>query len=240
MYRNNTDLKELWIVAIFLKELIKIALNRYSNRTYSQEGEDLLLGRLFEGKPPGFFVDVGAHHPVRFSNTYRLYRSGWRGLCIDANPVNMRLFEKIRPRDICVTTGVSDTAGYMTYYEFNDGALNTFSQSRAMELKEHTPFQLTRKTEVPVARLEDLLIRHVPEGLPIDLLSVDIEGFDYQVLASNNWERHAPRVIVVEDHEMNLEEPFKSRIHTLLRSKGYSLYSKLYASSVYLRIGSTT
>jgi len=56
-----------------------------SLKSYSQEGEDLILLRIFEKKRIGFYVDVGSHHPFRFSNTYLFYRLGWRGINIDAN-----------------------------------------------------------------------------------------------------------------------------------------------------------
>ena len=44
--------------------------NIYATKSYSQEGEDMILPRIFAGKGHGFYVDVGAHHPCRFS-TYR-------------------------------------------------------------------------------------------------------------------------------------------------------------------------
>jgi len=49
-------------------------LDDYANKSHSQEGEDLILRRLFEHKTDEFYVNVGTHHPVRISNTYRFYR----------------------------------------------------------------------------------------------------------------------------------------------------------------------
>ncbi|MFA7355121.1 MAG: SAM-dependent methyltransferase, partial [Sulfurimonadaceae bacterium] len=87
-----------------LKEKIVDVKNNYFDgyalKSYSQEGEDMILRRLFEQQPNGFYVDVGAHHPKRFSNTYFFYKKGWRGINIDAMPNSMELFNKIRPRDI--------------------------------------------------------------------------------------------------------------------------------------------
>jgi len=99
-----------------LKKLLKIILPKtlknkfieinnnyfdgYALKSYSQEGEDMILRRLFEKQLTGFYVDVGAHHPKRFSNTYFFYKQGWHGINIDAMPGSMKLFEKIRPRDI--------------------------------------------------------------------------------------------------------------------------------------------
>jgi hypothetical protein len=64
----------------------------YLNQSYSQEGEDMVLYRTFETVKEGFYVDVGAHHPDRFSNTYKFYKQGWRGINIDAMPGGMDPF----------------------------------------------------------------------------------------------------------------------------------------------------
>ena len=65
--------------------IIKIIVHHtyWSNRIYSQEGEDIVIDRYFQHKAKGFYVEVGAHHPFRFSNTYRFYRRGWTGVCIE-------------------------------------------------------------------------------------------------------------------------------------------------------------
>lgn len=62
---------------------------------YSQEGEDVILARMFEHQSPGFYVDIGAHHPRRFSNTRLLAEKGWTGINVDPLPGVMKLFGKI-------------------------------------------------------------------------------------------------------------------------------------------------
>ncbi len=89
--------------------------NGHSINSYSQEGEDMVLRRLFEQKTVGYYVDVGAHHPKRFSNTYYFYKRGWRGINIDAMPGSMKLFNKMRPRDINVEIPVSSGEGEILY-----------------------------------------------------------------------------------------------------------------------------
>ena len=62
-----------------LERTFKFLVNRnheaasYLNISFSQEGEDLVLQRLIGIKSNGFYVDIGAHHPYRFSNTYKFY-----------------------------------------------------------------------------------------------------------------------------------------------------------------------
>src|ERR1700733_13651528 len=81
-------------------------INRRGIRSHSQEGEDRVLASLLlkahGGILPssGFYVDVGAHDPFRFSNTYFFYRRGWSGINIDAMPGSMRRFISHRPRDL--------------------------------------------------------------------------------------------------------------------------------------------
>ena len=84
-------------------------LDGYSLKSYSQEGEDMILKRFFEGKQRGFYVDVGSHHPKRFSNTYFFYKTGWRGINIDPMPGSMKLFDKIRTRDINLECGIFES-----------------------------------------------------------------------------------------------------------------------------------
>jgi hypothetical protein len=85
----------------FLKRIIyAYRWDSWQRSSWSQEGEDLILARIFGDKPDGFYVDVGAHHPKRFSNTYYFYRRGWRGINIDAMPGSMLAFNRLRPSDI--------------------------------------------------------------------------------------------------------------------------------------------
>ena len=81
----------------------------YWLKSYSQEGEDIILARIFGKQQNGFYVDVGAHHPYRFSNTYFFYKRGWKGINIDAMPGSMKIFNKYRPRDKNIEAGISDT-----------------------------------------------------------------------------------------------------------------------------------
>jgi FkbM family methyltransferase len=169
----------------------------YARESYSQEGEDMILERFLEFRPSGFYVDIGAHHPMRLSNTYRLYRRGWRGLNIDANPGSMKAFRKVRPRDINVEAAVSSTQQELTYYIFNEPALNTFKKDLALQYV-GGPYAIVKEVKIMTLPLAQLLDQYVPAGTKIDLLTIDVEGLDYDVLRSNDWSRYAPEFILVE------------------------------------------
>jgi FkbM family methyltransferase len=198
----------------------------HARTSYSQEGEDLILERFFEGRKSGFYVDVGAHHPRRFSNTYLLYLRGWRGLNLDANPGSMRMFQHIRPRDINVEAGVSATEGKLTFHVFNDPALNTFDRELALK-RVNTTYTSVKEVILTTQPLWRLLDQYVPANTKIDLLTVDVEGLDYEVLQSNDWLRYAPEYVLVE----RLETPTMAMadsdpIGKLLSAHKYSIAAK--------------
>ena len=168
------------------------------NFSYSQEGEDLVLRRLFEGRENGFYVDVGAHHPYRFSNTALFSENGWRGINIDPNPGTAILFDRYRPRDVNLELGINNTSEPLDFYIFKEPALNTFDSKTAAEHISSGKWELLHKKSVQQKTLSEVLDRHLPEGQKIDFLSIDVEGLGYEVLTSNDWNKYLPDVIVIE------------------------------------------
>jgi FkbM family methyltransferase len=201
--------------------------------SYSQEGEDLLLERLFDGKKSGFYVDVGAHHPRRFSNTFRFYKLGWNGINIEPNPDALKLFQRTRKRDINVGLGVADTQNNLTYFMFNEPALNSFDRSLSEE-RQSTRYQIIGTKSIPVRRLSDILEDFLPSEAHIDFMSIDVEGYDFQVLKSNDWARFRPTYVLVESAGFDLIEPGNEPIHTFLQQQHYKLFAKTLNTLFYV------
>ena len=176
-------------------------LPEYSQLSWAQEGEDLVLCSLFERDPPvgQFFVDVGAHHPQRFSNTWLFYQRGWKGINIDPVPDGMREFDRLRPRDINLQVGVSDRPGTGRLYLFDDSALATFSGERARHLESTHAHGSQSVVDVELATLSSILDQHLPDGQPIDFMSIDVECSELPVLRSMDWSRWRPTYLLVED-----------------------------------------
>jgi FkbM family methyltransferase len=204
------------------------------SESYGQEGEDLIIGRLFDGRQTGFFVDVGAHHPFRFSNTWLLYKRGWRGINIDAMPGAMSAFRAWRPQDINIECLVSSDARPRTFFQYEEPALNTLSEDLVRQRERDAPhYRLTGSTILPARRLADILADHLAPGQAIDLLNVDVEGHDLDVLMSNDWDRFRPRVIVVELIGTAHADMEKSELYRFLEARGYRLQSKLVNSAIF-------
>lgn len=201
------------------------AKKAYQQLSYAQEGEDRILSallRLPERKQPGFYVDVGAHHPQRYSNTFLFYLSGWCGINIDAMPGSMRQFQLDRPRDINIEAAISEEADTLTFYEFNEPALNGFSRELASERDHYRGWKIVAERQIATVRLGTLLEQHLPKGRMIDFISVDVEGLDLEVLKSNNWEVFRPAVVLVEDSEaVLLAHSGDSKITKYMLERGY-------------------
>lgn len=217
----------------WLREWKDELLDVYCIRSYSQEGEDGILSRLFDGKHAGFYVDVGAHHPKRFSNTYRFYAQGWRGINVDPNPDAMCLFKRWRKRDINITTGVSDTEGELTYYMFNEPALNSFDGKLSRQRQNGT-HRIVDTLRVKVNTLARILETYLPAGTSIDFLSIDVEGYDLNVIKSNDWSRFRPACVLVEVLGIDLEDMPRHPIHRFLSEKMYRLHAKTVNTAFYL------
>lgn len=199
--------------------------------SYGQEGEDIILLRLLDMTKHGFYVDIGAHHPIRFSNTYALYKAGWCGLNVDATPGSMEIFRTVRPRDINVEGAVSDKVRPMLFHVFEEGPLNTFDAVLAAGYV-NLGWKLLHTQQITPCSLATLLAEHLPAGQTIDLMSLDVEGEELGVLASNDWDRYRPGTIVLEVLDTSLAQLEAAPTVKFLREKGYVPVAKLLNSTI--------
>ncbi|GAB4401192.1 MAG: hypothetical protein OHK0053_23580 [Microscillaceae bacterium] len=198
--------------------------NDFINLSFSQEGEDLIIKRYFEGKKTElFYVDAGAHHPFRYSNTAIFYKTGSRGINIDADIDAIELFFKERPRDINIHSGVGLKEGSQKFYEFKEKALSTFSPEIYQE-RVDKGFAINRIVNVSIQSIEKIL-SGINLNLEIDFLNIDIEGFDFEALQSNNWDKYRPKLILIEIRDFDPEN-LTDRVSNFLRSKNYRFYAK--------------
>lgn len=167
--------------------------------SFASAGEDMILRHLVgSDKRGGFYVDVGAFHPVRSSNTYFFYLQDWRGLNVEARPGSKELFDRVRPRDINVEAGVSGARGELTYHFIGpDSTMNSFDRGFLESIG--MLGEVKREIPIQVYPLAEILDRQLPAGQFIDFMNVDVEGHDLAVLRSNDWARFRPRFVVVED-----------------------------------------
>ena len=197
---------------------------RLVRHSYSQQGEDIVIDTLLGNKKSGFYVDVWAHDPVRFSNTKRFYDRGWKGINIEPNPLLINKFEKTRKRDTNLNIGISKKNGRLFFYEFLPSTVSTFSEKEKNRcLKEG--FKLQSMSKISVRTLKFVLNKYC-RSKQIEFLSIDTEGTDLAVLESNNWEKVKPTVICVETNKNN-------KIAAYLKERGYQLITDNGINSVF-------
>jgi len=194
--------------------------------SWSQFGEDLLIAGIFSDLREGFYVDVGAFHPLYLSNTYGLYRKGWSGIAIDANASMLEFFAKIRPRDVSIHSAVCSREGVVKITTFEQGAFNCLAEHAG-----NVPEQFRRgasTSDVQSKSLAKILDQNAVGH--VDLLNIDCEGSDMEILESNDWARWRPSVICIEDHA---EDWQSSAVAGFLEGKGYTLIYRVGLSSLY-------
>jgi FkbM family methyltransferase len=204
--------------------------------SFAQEGEDLVLKRLFDVRKTGFYVEVGCHHPFRFSNTYLFYRRGWRGICIDPLPGTVRRFNRWRPRDIAVELGVTFQPSTLTYFMFNEPAVNTFDPNIAGKMEAQGIYKIVERRKIQTEPLSRIIERYLPSSVErIDFLSVDVEGLDVEVLRSNDWQRFSPEVVIAECLNSDLFFVQDNSAVRFMGDVGYRPYAKTGHSVVFVR-----
>ena len=218
-----------------LSEIKKALIGGYGRTYYSQFGEDIVVSKLLHGST-GFYVDVGAHHPKRYSNTYLLFKRGWHGINIDANPHTIDLFRNARPRDKNLCIGVGAVEGSLEYYQFSDPAVNTFSSDEARKWMDKDWITFMGKKAVPVLPLAAVLTKEAP--IPhINFLSIDVEGMDFDVLGSFDWSGTKPDVIAIESHTFDSAHPKEDKVVSFLVDKHqYALAAHVGPSLIFTRV----
>lgn len=204
----------------------------HTTLNYSQDGEDLIFQHIFLNKKNGFYVDIGAHHPFRFSNTYFLYMNKWRGINIDPTPGSMKLFNKHRKRDINLEIAITNSNAQHYLFQFDEPALNFISSEGEESLLIKDITRKYKKKLIICSTLREVLNKYLFSNKP-NLLIVDTEGKDLNVLMSNDWTKYKFEVVMVEIDKYIIENIYESPTHKYLLETGYILAYKTFRNAIY-------
>ncbi len=200
--------------------------------SFGATGEDVLINKIFRNMENGFYVDVGALHPINGSLTYNLYKKGWSGVNIDMLNENLKFFNYFRKRDTNLNAAISSSSGFTKAFIFETGSgLNTLNKKWAdyWSKKINKPF-LTQKIKKTTLN-EVLNNNNVKKNF--DFLNIDVEGHEVDVLKGINFKKYRPKLIAIEIHTKNTKEIFQTQTYKILKKNLYELISHYYQTSFF-------
>jgi FkbM family methyltransferase len=187
--------------------------------SYAQRYEDIRLLRCFDAQQTGFYIDIGAGHPVYDNVSFAFYLRGWRGITVEPNPWLAQLSQAVRPRDIRVQSLVGSDSGETTYYLVEDfHGLSTTVESHARKAKSEFG-KSSQQMTMPVTTLRALCEQHSPAD--IDFLKVDVEGAERAVIEGGDWRCFRPKLIVLEALAPVTLEPVWEQWEPMIADHGY-------------------
>lgn len=205
--------------------------------SYSQAGEDRVLASLFLMmnivRPS--YLDIGACRYDIGSNTYLFYQGGSRGVCVEPDPRIFRTFKEHRSEDICVNAAVTSVSnGTMELFLFDDPSMNTMVREEAQRRDEVGECRLVGSVKVPSLRLEDIIDQNC-STLP-DFVSLDVEGVDYEILSSFDFDRYPVPVWIVETVDYSPTHVKTKVVKTLdlMNDRGYFVYADTYINTIFV------
>jgi FkbM family methyltransferase len=170
----------------------------------------------------GYFVDVGANEPVVGSQSYYLEQLGWDGILIEPQPeLAAALRGSRKARVYAVACSSPENAGRRMTLKLAGiySTLNPqFSYAKARSVGE---------IEVPVKTLDEVLIE-AGAPVPIDFLSIDVEGHELDLLRGFDFDRWRPRLVLIEDLVLD------RKLHQALKARGYAWMRRTGINSWYV------
>jgi FkbM family methyltransferase len=186
--------------------------------SYTQNMEDYHLSLAFAGQRCGTYIDVGGGHPIADNVSFWFYERGWQGIVVEPQRNLLDLYDRLRPRDICVCGLIGTRPGLADFHIFS--ALHGLSTTVGKYANAAAGFgDQYRTVQVPMMSLAELCERH--HATSIDFLKVDVEGAEADVLRSGDWGRYRPRAVVVEAIAPGSGEPSWDQWEPFLLAQGY-------------------
>lgn len=176
---------------------------------FPPEQEEGLIQDFFRGRPPGFFVDVGAADPEFGSQSWHFEKAGWTGILVEPRPDLARKLRQTRRATVYeAACSSSHNAGRTMPLNLRGGYSSLNANLVIAGLEPQGTIQ------VPIRTLDDILTE-AKAPAPIDFVSIDVEGHETEVLDGFDLDRWQPRLILIEDHILNLG------LHRMLQGRGY-------------------
>ena len=206
--KNKNIFKYIYFYVQYFKSKIKL------KKSYSNWGIDMMADFIFREKNKGVFIDIGCHHPMINNNTYPLYKRGWNGINIDIDYSAIDSFNFLRSKDTNIEIAVSDTIGNSDlFFYHNRAAKNTLSKEKGLDAKQIRSIKTTT--------LNKIIQESIYKDQKINFLTIDVEGFELNVLRGFDFKKYKPELVVVELIQRGMTEFFHQNITNIQNSDIY-------------------
>ena len=225
-----------------MKIFKELYYNKYSKKSFSISSVDLIIERIFSNFKYGIYLDIGCNHPIKYNNTYLLYKKGWKGINVDLDSESIKQFNLMRKNDHNVNTLVTskDNEEKDLYFYHKTSAINTISKDLA-EKRENKPKKIKKLKGVSI----NTIINDSPfQNKKINLLSIDIENYEFEALKEFDFDKYNVDVIVsevtdvdsskIELYNNSLEKIINSKIYELLTRNNYKLINWVNSDLVFV------
>jgi len=206
--------------------------------TFSQCGEDIIINFLFKDMlniNDVTYLDIGANDPAKYNNTFYFYKSGFRGVSIDANSYFKKPFKKERPGDKFISAGIGPVDGKANFYVIDPHTLSTFSEKEAKKYTSTGLHKIVEIQEKEILSIGNILKKYFKKKYP-NFLSIDVEGYDLEIIKSIDFTKWRPAVICAETLTYTTDSSEKKikNILSLLKKNNYRIYADTYINTVFV------
>lgn len=220
------------------KRIYQKLTGKYYTLSYSQTGEDIIIDFFLTAKGISDFtyLDIGANHPTRLSNTYKFYELGYHGVCVEPDPDVFSVLKKKRNRDVCLNVGISNNeADRVDFYVMENPLLNTFSKEEAEFMVQSGQAKIRNIIQVPLIRIGSLLERYF-ESVPPVLVNLDVEGIDEMVIKDFPFSRCRPALFCIETVQLSPDASSGKRLNIieLMASRNYRVFADTYINTIFV------
>jgi len=204
--------------------------------SYSQCGEDCIINFLRNvlELQPFTYLDIGANHPFKMSNTAMFYKMDFRGVLVEPEPLLYRQLKKKRKHDKVLNCGITQTPSEgLDFYLLDPPSLNTFSKEDALRYSK-MGHKIRKIIHIPCLTVMDIINKYFDS--PPTLISIDCEGLDIQILKSIDYSTVRPEIICIETIEYRNDMTGEKipEIPLFMEKMGYFVFADTFINTIFL------